>query len=877
MYKKLIAFVCTLTGLFLFPGQHVEAALSENKTPEIYYSSPREYKIAGISVTGVDNYEDYVLIGLSGLSLGQTIKVPGDEITDALKRYWHHGLFSDVKIVAEKIEGNQIWLEVQLSPRPRISKINFNGFKKSDKDDMENSIGLVVGNQITPNMSDRAETLIKRHFDEKGYKNAVVDIVQEEDPANKGQVIVNVNLDRKDKVKINQVIIDGNYALSDAKVNRVLKKTNAKGKLANLFQTKKFVELEYEKDKISLIQKYNEYGYRDAAIVADTVYKFDDKTVNVYLKIDEGQKYYHRKIDWVGNTLYPSEILSQTLGISRGDVYNQKRLDERLMSSEAEDAVSNLYMDNGYLFFQVDPVEVKIEGDSIDLEMRIREGRPATISRININGNDRIYEHIIRRELRVKPGALFSKKDLMRSAREISQMGHFDPEKMGINPIPDQEAGTVDIDLNLTPKSNDQLEFSAGWGSTGIVGSISVKFTNFSVRNLLNLGTYRILPQGEGQTFSITGRSNGDYYSSASFSFVEPWLGGKRPNSLSISGFYSHQSDVSSRYYSNLYSNPYYGYGGYSGYNSYGSGYGNSYGSSYGSSSYMYELDPEKYLKMWGLSVGIGGRLNWPGDYFQLYGEFSYQHYSLQNWNYFVISDGRSNDLSLSLTLSRKSIDNPLYTRSGSDFSLSVQATPPYSSMDKLSSEDYYTMAVNKNYKDLYKWIEYYKIKFKSKTYTPLSKNEKLVLMTRFDLGYLGSYNPYKLSPFGSFYMGGDGTTGYSSAYTYETIALRGYENGSLGTSNIYERVGMELRYPLMMETSTTIYALAFLEGGNLWSTSKTWEPFNLKRSAGVGVRIYLPMVGLMGIDWAYGFDRANSSSTSISGSQFHFIIGQEF
>lgn len=875
MYKKVIVSICALAGLFFSSGQYMEAAISDNKTPEIYYSSPREYKIAGISVTGVDNYEDYVLIGLSGLSVGQTIKVPGDEITDALKRYWNHGLFSDVKIIAKKIEGSQIWLEVQLSPRPRISQIHFNGFKKSDKDDLQNSIGLVVGNQITPNMADRAKTLIKRHFDEKGYKNAVVDILQTDDPANKGQVIVNINLDRKDKVKINQLIIDGNYAFSDFKVSRVMKKTNQKGKLANFFRTKKFVEAEYEKDKVALIEKYNEYGYRDATIVADSVYKFDDKTVNVYLKIKEGQKYYHRNIKWIGNTLYPAEVLNNTLGIKKGDVYNQKRLNERLMSSEAEDAVSNLYMDNGYLFFQCEPVEVKIENDSIDLEMRIHEGRPATISRININGNDRLYENVIRRELRVKPGALFSKSDLMRSAREIAQMGHFDPEKMGINPVPDQEAGTVDIDLNLTPKSNDQVEFSAGWGSTGIVGSVSLKFTNFSIRNLLNLGTYRILPQGDGETFSITGRSNGDYYSSYSFSFIEPWLGGKRPNSLQISGFYSKQSDVSSRYYSNYYNNynmynSYYGGYGYGGYGGYGY-------NDYSSSSYMYELDPDKFLKMWGLSVGVGGRLSWPDDYFQLYGEFSYQHYSLQNWNYFVISNGKSNDLSLALTLARKSIDNPLYTRTGSDFSFSVQATPPYSSFDNLNDADYYKMAKEGNYKDLYKWIEYYKIKLKSKTYTPISKNQKLVLMTRFDLGYLGSYNPYKLSPFGSFYMGGDGTTGYSSAYTYETIALRGYENGALGTSNIYERVGLELHYPLMMETSTTIYALAFAEGGNLWSKAKTWEPFNLKRSAGVGVRIYLPMVGLMGIDWAYGFDRANASSTSISGSQFHFIIGQEF
>jgi len=710
------------------------------------------------------------------------------------------------------------------------------------------------------------KTLIKRHYDEKGYKNADVDVLQKEDPADKSQVIVNVVVNRKDKIKVNQLIIDGNVALSDAKVSRAMKKTNEKGKLKNFFRTKKFVEEEYEKDKVALIQKYNEYGYRDAMIVKDTVYRFDDKTVNVYIKIDEGRKYYHRKINWVGNTVYSADQLNAVLTIKPGDVYNQKRLDERLQSSQNEDAVSNLYMDNGYLFSSLTPVEVKVENDSIDLEIRVHEDRQATINRININGNDRLYENVIRRELRVKPGALFSKSDLMRSAREIAQTGHFDPENMGINPVPDYEAGTVDIDLNLTPKNNDQIEFSAGWGSTGIVGSVSLKFTNFSVRNLLNLGTYKVLPQGDGQTFSITGSSNGDYYNSYSFSFLDPWFGGKRPNSLQISGFYSRQSDVSSRYYnnySNYYSNYYSSYSGSS-----------SYGSS--NSSYMYELDPDKYLKMFGFSAGIGGRLTWPDDYFQLYGEVAYKHYNLKNWSYFVISDGISNDLSLSLTLSRKSIDNPLYTRTGSDFSLSVESTLPYSLIDNKNLSDDKALYDDENYSALYKWIEYYKIKLKSKTYTPVSSNRKLVLMTRFDAGYIGSFNKYRVSPFGKFYLGGDGTTGYSSTYTYETVALRGYENGALGTNNIYERVAMELRYPLMMQTTTTIYASTFLEAGNGWSSTKNWNPFDLKRSAGVGVRIFLPMVGLMGIDWAYGFDKAPGQS-SVSGSQFHFIIGQEF
>ncbi len=846
------------------------AVEGDDKLPEIYYSSKREYKIAGIMVTGMDNYEENVLVGMSGLSVGQEITVPGDDVTDALKRYWHQGLFSDVRILATKIQGSLIWLEVQLKPRPKISALNYIGIKKSDKDELENSIGLAVGNQISPNVADKAKELIRRYFDKKGYKNAEVEVIQREDPADKNQVIVDVNIDRKEKVKVNQLIVDGNYAFTDSKIDRLMKKTSQKGKFYNFFTTKKFVETEYQNDKASILQAYNELGYRDASIAEDTVYRFDDNLVNVYMKINEGKKYYFRNINWVGNSVYTSEVLDEKLSIKRGDVYNQKKLDERLNNSPSEDAVSNLYMDNGYLFFQVNPVEVRVEGDSIDLEMRIREDRQATINRININGNDRLYENIIRRELRTKPGALFSKTDLIRSIRDLQQMGHFDPEKLGqaIEPIPDYEAGTVDINLNLTPKNNDQIEFSAGWGSTGIVGSISLKFNNFSIRNLLNLGTYKLLPQGDGETFSITGRSNGDYYSSYSFSFLEPWLGGKRPNSLSISGYYSKQSDVSSRYNSSSGSNY------YDSYNSYGSSYGN-YGGGY-NSSYMYEMDPNKYLKMFGLSMGLGGRLKWPDDYFQLYGELSYQHYTLKGWDYFVFPNGKSNDLSLMLNFSRKSSDSPLYPRSGSDFSFSVQSTLPYSLFSNKSNSYYKKLADDQDYKNLYKWIEYYKFKFKLKTFTPLSANRKLVLMTRLDLGYLGSFNAYKSSPFGMFLLGGDGTTGYSSSYINETVALRGYENGSLGTNNIYERLGLELRYPLMMETATTIYALGFVEAGNGWVKNNLWNPFDLKRSAGLGFRIYLPIVGMMGIDWAYGFDKVSRSSTP-SGSQFHFIIGQEF
>ncbi|HQN88292.1 MAG TPA: outer membrane protein assembly factor BamA [Bacteroidales bacterium] len=852
IYRLLAGFLCVFCALPPLIAQ-------EEALPEIYYSYPRELKIADIAVEGegIDNYDDYVLIGLSGLSVGQIIRVPGSETSEAVKRFWRHGLFSDVKIIADKIEGNEIWLRIVLSPRPRISKINYNGMKKSEIEELEPRLNMIVGNQITPNIIDRAEILIKKHYDGKGYKNADVNVLQRDDPESEDQVIIDINVDKQDKVKVNQLIIEGNEAFPDGKVKWTMKKTNEKNKLINFFRTKKFVDTEYLNDKIALIEKYNEYGYRDAVIVEDTVYRFDDNTVNVYLKVDEGRQYFIRDISWVGNTLYSSEELNMRLQIEKGDVYNQKRLNERLHQSPNEDAVTDLYMDRGYLFFQAIPVEVSVAEDSIDLEIRLSEGQPASIKRININGNDRLYEHVIRRELYTKPGELFNKAALMRSAREIAQTGHFDPETMGINPIPNED-GTVDIDLNLTSKSNDQVEFSLGWGSTGIVGSIGLKFTNFSMRNLLRLGE-GVLPQGDGQTFSITGRTNGQYYQSYSFSFMEPWLGGKKPNSFSFSGYYSYQTGVSNRYYENYYSN----------YMMHYATYGNTY--DYGD-YYLTEMDPTKYIKMWGLSAGLGTRLTWPDDYFHLFSEFSYQHYNLENWMFFLISNGRSNDLSLNFTLSRNSTDNPLYTRSGSSYSLSLGITPPFSLLDNKTDEDYKKMSSQ----ELYNWIEYYKIRFRSRTYTPLSGNRKLVMATRFDIGLLGAFNQYKRSPFGTFYMGGDGMTGYSSSYAYDIIALRGYGNGDLGVGWLYQRVGMELRYPLLMEQSATIYASAFLEAGNLWSDFKHYSPFELKRSAGVGVRIFIPIVGLLGIDWAYGFDPVGTE-TKAHGGEFHFVIGQEF
>ena len=843
----------------------------------LYNGTPKKYEIADIKVSGVKNYEDYVLIGISGLAVGQTITVPGDDITSAVKRYWRHGLFSDVKITADKIVDNKIYLSIQLTQRPRITDIVIHGVKKSEREDLQAKLGMAKGTQVTPNLIDRAKILIKKHFDEKGFKNAEVNIIEREDPENKEQVYVDVNIDKKAKVKVHQITIDGNEVLTDKKLKRVMKKTNEKGKLINLFRAKKFINERYEEDKQKIIDKYNELGYRDAQIVVDSVSPYDEKTVDVYMKIYEGQKYYLRDITWVGNTVYPSDLLNEQLRMKRGDVYNQKLLNDRI--SNDEDAIGNNYYNRGYVFYRLDPVEVNIDGDSIDLEMRITEGPQASISHVRINGNDRLYENIVRRELRTRPGDLFSKEALERSYREIAQMGHFNPENIKPDVQPNFQDGTVDINWGLESKANDQVEFSAGWGQTGIIGKLSLKFTNFSFANLFrkNDNFRGFLPQGDGQTLTISGQTNGRYYQSYSISFLDPWFGGKRPNSLSVSAFYSVQTDVSSQYYNSAYMNNYYNYL---------SGYGNYYGGYY--DNYESYYDPDKSIKMFGVSLGWGKRLRWPDDYFTLMAELSYQRFMLKDWSYLYImlnngqymNTGNCNSLSLNLTLSRNSTDNPIFPRYGSEFTASLQITPPYSLFSK---KDYSTYGKD-NYEEaasMYKWIEYHKWKFKAKTYTALMDIQKCpVIMTRTEFGILGHFNKYKRSPFETFYVGGDGMTGYSYNYASETIALRGYENGSLtpygSEGYAYIRLGAELRYPLMLENSTSIYALGFVEAGNAWTDVNKFNPFQLKRSAGVGVRIFLPMIGMMGIDWAYGFDKINGS-TQYSGSQFHFIIGQEF
>lgn len=843
--------------------------------PDISYGgNPHTYKLAGLAVTGIDGYEDYVLTGISGLSVGQQIEVPGTAITDAVKRYWKHGLFSDVSITADSIVGDNIYLKIHLSPRPRISTINYNGLKKSEREDMEKKLGLVKGGQITPNMIDRAKVLAKKYFDDKGYKNAVISIRQRDDVLNKNQVILDIDVDKKEKLKVRQIIIEGNEHLSDNKIKGTLftkgafTKTHEAGKLENILKSKKFTPERWTEDKKNLITKYNEYGYRDATILKDSVWNVDPKHVDVYVKVDEGKKYYLRNITWVGNTVYSSDYLSRLLDMKKGDVYNQTYLNKRL--SQDEDAVGNAYWNNGYLFYNLQPTEVNIVGDSIDLEMRIYEGQQAHINRVTINGNDRLYENVVRRELRTKPGDLFSKEALQRSARELASMGHFDPEAINPVPKPNYEDGTVDINYNLKQKSNDQVELSLGWGQTGVIGRVGLKLNNFSMANLFrrNREHRGILPIGDGETLSLGAQTNGTYYQSYNAQYSTNWLGGKRPIQFSVGVSYSKQTDVSSNYYNSAYMNNY---------NNYLYGYGN-----YNYNNYQNYYDPDKYVKLLGIYVGWGKRLNWPDDYFTLSLQLQYQRYMLRNWRYFIMSNGSANNLNLNVSLNRTSTDNQLFPRRGSDFTVSLTITPPWSKWD---GKDYAHLATDRNsptyskeQQEKYRWVEYHKWKFKARTFTALTNGQKcFVLVTRVEFGLLGSYNKHKKSPFETYYMGGDGMSGYSTGYAEETVGLRGYENGSLtpygAEGYAYDRFSLELRYPFLLG-NTTIYGLGFVEAGNAWTETSKFNPFDMKRSAGIGVRIFLPMVGLMGIDWAYGFDKVFGQK---GGSQFHFILGQEF
>ncbi|MBE9466845.1 MAG: outer membrane protein assembly factor BamA [Bacteroidetes bacterium] len=826
MPKKSIFVIVLLTlTLNLFSQEAINSKLSS-----IDYANPIKYELGGITISGVKYLDHNALIHLSGLKIGEVLAVPGDKTTGAIKKLWKQGLFSDIKISVTKIIADKIFLDIYLKERPRLSKFSFAGVKKGEASDLRDEIKLIRGSQVTDNVINNAINSIKKFYINKGFLNIQVDISQKEDTLMGNSVILKINVDKKNKVKIHNITFDGNNVLPSIKIKRAMKETKVK-KWYRLFKVSKFISSNYEEDKNKIIAKYNEKGYRDAKIITDTVYPYDDKTIQVKIKIEEGEKYYFRNISWIGNTKYNSEFLDRVLGIKYGDIYDESVLNKKLFVED--NAVSSLYLDNGYLFFQVTPVEVMVENDSIDLELRIFEGKQARINKVIVTGNTRTRDHVVRREIRTKPGQLFSRADIIRTNRELATLGYFDPEKLDVRPVPNPANGTVDIEYVVEEKASDQIELSGGWGGGMVIGTLGLTFNNFSARNIFNAKAYRPLPSGDGQQLSIRAQTNGTFYQAYSMSFVEPWLGGKKPNSLSVSIYHTIRT------------------------------LGN----------YLYQTDQR--MKVSGLSLGLGRRLKWPDDFFVLSNSLSYQRYDLHNYDYYIFSNGTSNNISLSTSFSRNSVDQPIYPRKGSLFSFSLQLTPPYS---LFSDKDYSNLSTGEKYN----WIEYHKWKFKSAWYTTLV--EKLVLYTNAEIGYLGYYNKtIGPSPFESFQVGGDGLSGYNM-YGTETIALRGYDNGArnkgsltpINGANLYTKYVAEIRYPVSLAASATIYVLAFAEAGNAWYDIKQYNPFKVKRSAGVGVKFFLPMLGMLGLDWGYGFDEIPGQPDANKG-QFAFSIGQRF
>jgi len=793
----------------------------------ISYSNPREYEIGGITVSGTEFFDTQSIISLSGLSVGDEIKVPGDDIITAIKSLWGQKLFSDVKIIATKIEGRTIFLDIRIEERPRLSKYKFTGVKKRKQSDLREEIGLIRGKVVTENLITKTENAVRGYYLNKGFLNSQVNITQEVDTNLANNVILNINVDIGSRVKIKEINFYGNNSIKSKKLRSTLKDTKRR-RWYNIFTVSKYIPHTYQQDQNGIIAKYNEKGYRDAKIVHDSVYNVNPNLVNIDITVEEGNQYYFRNIKWVGNTIHSSVKLDRILGIKKGEVYNKSTLDSRLMMNPNGRDISSLYLDDGYLFFQVSPVEVRVENDSIDLEMRIYEGKQARIKNVTIIGNTKTKDHVIRREIRTMPGQLFSRSDIIRTQRELAQLGYFNPETLGVNPKPDQENGTVDIEYVVEEKPSDQIELSGGWGGNRVVGTLGVTFNNFSLKNFFKKGAWRPLPAGDGQKLSLRASSNGRFYQAYSFSFTEPWLGGRKPNSLSFGLNHSIQSN------------------GQTG-------------------------DDRTSIKIYGASVGLGRRLKFPDDYFQLYNEVSYQYYVLnQFFSTFAFSDGFANNLSFKTVLSRNSVNNPIYPRTGSQTTFTMKFTLPYSAF-RSSDTDYDAMSAQ----DKYRYTEYHKWKFQTSWFSKLAGD--LVLNTKAGFGFLGSYNSdLGLSPFERFYMGGDGLSGFSLDGR-EIISMRGYGSGDLSPgvgASVATKYTAELRYPLSLNPSATIFGLAFAEAGNSWGSFQQFNPFQVNKSVGVGVRIFMPMFGMLGLDWGYRFDDIPGKTDPNNRTEIHFSIG---
>ncbi len=825
-------------SLYLFfliavPFQTIAQQVLTGDQIVIDYNNAREYEVGGIAITGNESIEDHIVVMISRLSVGQIIQIPGESISNAINNLWRQDMFRDVSIGITSIQDDVVFLEIALKERPRLTSYVFEGARRSDADNLTEKLNLTRGDVITDALLFRAESTIKNYYIEKGFLKPQVEVRQMEDTTRVNAMQIEFYIDRGNRTRIREVNIYGNEVLSDRQIKRIMKNTRERS-IRFLFSSSRLVEDDFDEDKQLLIERYNELGKRDAKILRDSVYFVDDDRIEIDLYIYEGPTYYFRNINWVGNTIYPEETLNEVLAIRSGDIFNQNKLEENLFMNMEEGDVSSLYMDIGYLFFNLEPVEVAVENDSIDLEIRIYEGEQARINRVSVSGNTRTNDHVILREIRTRPGQLFSRSAIIRSQREIIQLGFFDQEKIEVNPIPNPADNTVDLEYIVEETSSDQIELSGGWGANRIIGTVGISFNNFSTRNLFNREAWRPLPTGDGQRLSLRAQTYGRGYISYSASFTEPWLGGKRPNSLSVS-FYqtTHRNNFAT-------SHPSYG-----------------------------------YYSIIGTSVGLAKRLTIPDDYFFLQQFINYQHYDILNSPIrFIFDNGTSNNLSYNVVFGRNSKDAALFPRTGSEVSLSLQLTPPYSF---ITGEDF----SDATDQDKFQWLEYHKWRFRGNWYTPIIGD--LILTARVRFGFLGFYNSdIGYPPFERFYLGGDGLSGWEIDGR-EIIALRGYTNYSLTPTdargefigaNSFSKYTVELRYPISLNPMATIYALTFIEGGNAWANINSFNPFDFKRSAGVGLRIFLPMFGLMGIDYGYGFDDIPGRPGS-GGGQFHFSIGQ--
>ena len=835
------------------------------QAPEVDFNNPKKYIVGGVRVEGTKYLNAEQIVQISALDKGLEVTVPSEDISNIVKRLWSQRYFENVAIEVDSLnaQGDTAFFVIRIQERPRMSKYTFSGIKKSETKDLQERLNIRRGNEFSEYVSKTSCDIIRNFYVEKGYLNTKVTAQVQRDSIIKNAIRVNFDVDKGEKIKIKTINFYGNDNVKPFKLAKTMKKTKS-AKIYNFFSSKKFDEKEYPNDRKNLLTAFNEAGYRDARLIRDSIYYVDDKHLGIDFYFDEGNKYYFRNITWTGNSVYDSETLNKILELKEGDAYDMVSMQKRLYGGgkENEYDISKMYRDNGYLFFNITPVEVNIQNDSVDVEMRISEGKQATLNNIVINGNDLTNERVVRRQVFTRPGYLWSQSDFERSIREIASLGQFDAEAImdgtkGYSIVPNSLNNTVDIIYNVTEKPSSQLELSGGWGGNTFVATVGVSFNNFSTHRFFEKGAWRPVPLGDAQNLAFRFQTNGNYYTALTASFTEPWLFGKKPTSLSLSAYYTRQTD---------------------------------------SNIWLGMLSNDRAMEVFGASAMLGSRLKWPDNYFVMYHMLSWQSYNLKNWysGYFIFDDGLSNNLSYTLTLARNSTDQQIYPRQGTDFSLSLALTPPYSLFRKFDFDDNGNKVPVDSWKDIdydkwtaqkrYRWIEYYKVKLNAATYTKLAGD--LVLMTRAQFGFLGYYNKnLGYSPFEGFLVGGDGMSGYNT-YGSEVISLRGYTNYSLTpvqtsvynsngqayAGNIYDKFTVELRYPVVMQPSSTIYALAFLEGGNCWSDIKQFNPFQIKRSAGVGSRVFLPMIGLLGVDWGYGFDDVTNGK-----SQFHFVIGQQF